>query len=104
LMLTDSAKCADVILPAASFAEKIGTFTNTERRIQKLNVTVPTPGIARSDWEILVDLSQYFDRPLEYTLPDDIWNDIRTSVDKYAGVTYADLGLAGARPSALQLA
>ncbi|MBV9281659.1 MAG: NADH-quinone oxidoreductase subunit NuoG, partial [Chloroflexi bacterium] len=99
LMLTETAKYADVILPAASFAEKLGSFTNTERRIQALSIAVPSPGIARADWEILVDLSQYFDNPLDYALPRDIWEDIRRAVPAYAGVSYDDLGQRGVRPS-----
>lgn len=103
LTMTDTAKLADVILPAASFAEKIGTFTNTERRVQRLTETVPSPGIARADWEIFVDLSQFFDRPLDYTGPEEIWEDIRHAVGKYNGITYIDMGLSGARPEAAAL-
>jgi len=44
LTLTDTARCADVVLPAASFAEKDGTFTNTERRVQRITQAVPSPG------------------------------------------------------------
>ena len=102
LMMTETARLADVVLPAASFAEKLGTFTNTEGRVQALSIAVPSPGIARPDWEILVDLSQYFDRPLEYSLPQDIWDDIRRSVAKYDGVAYDDLGARGIRPASLQ--
>jgi NADH-quinone oxidoreductase subunit G len=98
LMLTDTARLADVILPAASFAEKSGTFTNTERRIQRLTEVVPSPGIARADWEILVDLSQYFDRPLEFNRPEDIWDDLRQGVPGYSEIAYMDMGLSGARP------
>jgi predicted molibdopterin-dependent oxidoreductase YjgC len=100
LVLTDTARLADVILPAASFAEKSGTFTNTERRIQRINETVPSPGIARSDWEMLVDLSQYFERPLDFASVGEIWDDIRLNVPRYASVSYDDVGLSGVRPAA----
>jgi predicted molibdopterin-dependent oxidoreductase YjgC len=100
LMLTDTARLADVVLPAASFAEKSGTFTNTERRIQRIAEAVPSPGIARADWETLVDLSQYFDRPLGFASVEDIWDDIRRSLPRYASVSYEDLGLRGVRPAA----
>ena len=100
LILTDTAKHADVILPAASFAEKAGTFTNTERRIQRISETVPSPGIARSDWEMLVDLSQYFDRPLEFAAAEEVWDDIRRAVTAYSDISYEDVGLAGVRPNA----
>lgn len=104
LFMTDTARLADVVLPAASFAEKVGTFTNSERRIQMVRETVPSPGLARADWEILVDLSQYFDRPLDYALPQDIWDSIRATVAPYAGVAYGDVGSSGVRPESLQRA
>jgi NADH-quinone oxidoreductase subunit G len=102
LFLTDTAKLADVILPAASFAEKSGTFTNTERRVQAITETVPAPGIARADWEILVDLSQYLEQPLSYTLPQQIWAEIANEVPAYRGLSLSDIGPAGARPRVLQ--
>ncbi len=49
---------ADVILPAASFAEKDGTFTNSDRRVQRVRRAVPPPGLARADWEIIADLAR----------------------------------------------
>ncbi|HEX6508562.1 MAG TPA: molybdopterin-dependent oxidoreductase, partial [Chloroflexota bacterium] len=102
LFLTDTAKLADVILPAASFAEKAGTFTNTERRVQALKNAVPAPGIARPDWETLVDLSQYFESPLNYSLPREIWDEIAERVPAYQGVRYQDIGATGVRPQSLQ--
>jgi NADH-quinone oxidoreductase subunit G len=103
LMLTQTARLADVILPAASFAEKRGTFTNTERRVQALSENVPSPGIARADWDVLTDLSQYFANPLEYAMPEDVWNDIRRVVPVYANITYGHLGNQGALASAPEM-
>jgi NADH-quinone oxidoreductase subunit G len=103
LMATETVRHAHVVLPAASFAEKTGTFTNLERRVQMVTPTVPTPGIARPDWEILVDLSQSFDRPLEYATPEEIWEDIRRDTAHYQGLSYLDIGPRGTRPQALQL-
>lgn len=102
LTMTDTARLAHVVLPAASFAEKAGTFTNSERRVQRLTETVPSPGIARADWEIFVDLSQYFDRPLMFSRPEEVWNDIQENIPAYGGLTYTDIGLRGTRPVARQ--
>ncbi|MGH2441875.1 MAG: NADH-quinone oxidoreductase subunit NuoG [Chloroflexota bacterium] len=99
LMMTETALCADVVLPAASFAEKTGTFTNTERRVQMLTPAVPSRGIARTDWEILVDLSQAFENPLEYSFPQEVWADIRNVVPDYEALSYQDLGPQGVRPA-----
>jgi NADH-quinone oxidoreductase subunit G len=104
LFMTETARLADVVLPAASFAEKLGTFTNSERRVQVVRNAVPTPGIARADWEILVDLSQYTDHPLEYALPQDVWEEIRNTVPAYASVAFGDIGPRGVRPESLQRA
>jgi NADH-quinone oxidoreductase subunit G len=103
MMMTDTARLADVILPAASFAEKTGTFTNSERRVQRLFETVPSPGMARAEWQIFVDLSQYFGHPLDFVRPDDIWDNIRAAVARYGDIGYTDIGLTGARPRGLAL-
>jgi predicted molibdopterin-dependent oxidoreductase YjgC len=104
LFMTETARLADVVLPAASFAEKVGTFTNSERRVQMIRETVPSPGLARADWEALVDLSQYFPRPLDYALPQDVWDGVRATVPAYANISYADIGSSGVRPASLQRA
>lgn len=102
LMLTETTRYADVILPAASFAEKVGTFTNTEGRLQRLTEAVPSPGMARADWQILVDLSQYLPQPLDFALPRDIWSDMGRSVPAFAGLEYEDIGSQGRLIRALQ--
>ena len=58
VFLTETAELADVVLPGASFAEKSGTFTNTERRVQRVNPAVPPPGQAREDWRVICDLAR----------------------------------------------
>ncbi len=57
LFMHETAEIADVVLPAASFAEKEGTFTNSERRVQRVRKLVDPPGAARADWEIVQDLA-----------------------------------------------
>ncbi|MGQ9681794.1 MAG: formate dehydrogenase subunit alpha [Anaerolineae bacterium] len=58
IFLTETAALADVVLPGAAFAEKTGTFTNTERRVQLVSPAVPTPGEARQDWEIIAEVAR----------------------------------------------
>ena len=58
IFLTETAKLADVVLPGAAFAEKEGTYTNAERRVQRLRRAVSPPGSARDDWRILARLAQ----------------------------------------------
>ena len=57
IFLSESAQYADVVLPAFSFAEKEGTFTNTERRVQRVRKAVNPPGEARDDWRIVCDIA-----------------------------------------------
>ena len=91
---------ADVILPGVSFAEKEGTYTNTERRVQMVRPALRAPGQARPDWEILADLGRRIQTRLgldpkaapyaswEYAGPHDIWQEIRALTPSYAGISY----------------
>ncbi|HEX9727117.1 MAG TPA: formate dehydrogenase subunit alpha [Gemmatimonadales bacterium] len=88
LFLTETARYADVILPGGSFAEKTGTFVNTERRIQLSEKAIEPPGQARADWEILVDLSQRLGLDTSFTSPADVMEEIRQVAPSWAGVTY----------------
>ncbi len=88
LFLTETAKYADVVLPAACYAEKDGTFTSTERRVQRVRKAVEPPGQARADWEIIADLSTRMGYPMSYDSAADIFEEIRTLTPTYAGMTY----------------
>ena len=88
IFLTETAKYADVVLPAACYAEKDGTFTNTERRVQRVRKAVEPPGQARADWEIIADLSTRMGYPMRYDSAADIFEEIRTLTPTYAGMTY----------------
>jgi formate dehydrogenase alpha subunit len=88
IFLTETGKMADVVLPAACYAEKDGTFTNTERRVQRVRKAVEPPGEARADWEILCDLSSRMDYRMTYESPADVFEEIRTLTPTYAGITY----------------
>ncbi|WP_458207949.1 formate dehydrogenase subunit alpha [Haladaptatus sp. NG-SE-30] len=88
MFLTETAKLADVVLPAASGAEKYGTQTNTERRIQMVRPAVEPPGKARTDMDILVDLAGRFGFDWDYDGPADVMDEINDLVPIYGGVTY----------------
>jgi predicted molibdopterin-dependent oxidoreductase YjgC len=88
LFMTETAEYADVVLPAACYAEKDGTFTNTERRVQRVRKAVEPPGQARADWEIICDISGRMGYRMEYESPAAIFEEIRTLTPTYAGMTY----------------
>jgi formate dehydrogenase alpha subunit len=88
ILLSETAQLAHVVLPAACFAEKDGTFSNTERRVQRVRKAVDAPGQAKADWEILSELSSRMGYPMSYASPEDIMNEIRALTPSYAGITY----------------
>lgn len=88
IFMTETAQLADVILPAASYAEKDGTFTNTARRIQRLKVALKPPGEAKPDWQILVELSKLLGYEEKYSSPSEIMDEIAKVTSIYGGVNY----------------
>ncbi len=95
LFLTATAQEADVVLPAASFAEKEGSFTNAERRIQRLRVGVPSPGEAKTDFAIFEMLSARFGHPVSYTNSTAVFAEIVGSIPEYAGIELNAIGPEG---------
>jgi len=91
IFLTETAKLADVVLPSACFAEKDGTFTNTERRVQRVRKAVPAPGQAKTDWEIIADISTRMGYPMSYASAAEIMAEINAVTPSYAGITYERL-------------
>jgi formate dehydrogenase major subunit len=91
LFLTETARYADVVLPGSSFAEKTGTFVNTERRIQLAHQAVEPPGQARSDLAILVDLSNRLGLATPFQTAQDVMEEIVTVTPSWRGVSYARL-------------
>jgi predicted molibdopterin-dependent oxidoreductase YjgC len=90
LFLNDSSRrFADVVFPASSFAEKDGTFTNTERRVNRVRKAVPSPGSAREDWRIVVDFAKALgaDWP-EYRTAEDAWNEFADLAPLWSGIRY----------------
>ena len=91
IFLTETAKLADVVLPSASFAEKDGTFTNTERRIQRIRKAIEPPGEAKPDWEIISSLATLMGYPMQYSSAQQIFEEITGLTPSYAGITYRRL-------------
>ena len=86
---------ADVILPASSFLEKEGTFTNAERRIQHVAPALRPPGQAREDLEIIMALSRALGHEMGYGSPAAVMAEIAALTPHFAGVSYERLGAAG---------
>lgn len=95
IFLTETAELADVVLPGASFAEKDGTFTNTERRVARVRQALALPGQARQDWRIIQDLSNRLGYPMSYESPKQILEEINRLVPQYAGITWERLDQGG---------
>jgi NADH-quinone oxidoreductase chain G len=83
LFLTETAALADVVLPACSYAEKTGTFTNTEGHVQMAHQAVDPVGESRPDWEILSTLSVLMGYPIEYGDAREILKEIRNAIPGY---------------------
>ena len=95
LFSNETAQMADVVLPAAGFAEKLGTFTSTERRVQKIRPAVPSPGAARADWQIILDVANRLGAGWQYDGPADIFAEMATVTPQYAGMSFARLEAGG---------
>ncbi len=92
IFLTETAQLADFVLPAATFAEKNGTFTNTDRRVQLVNKAVDPVGEARADWEIICMLANAMtSNGFDFSSPEEIMKEIREVTPQYRGITYERL-------------
>ena len=97
IFTNETSEYADVILPAASFAEKDGTFTNSDRRVQMVRKALSPPGEARPDWEILCDLAVRVEVLLErkksagfsYASASEIWDEMAALTPPFKGIDYA---------------
>ncbi|MHA2250891.1 MAG: formate dehydrogenase subunit alpha [Candidatus Kariarchaeaceae archaeon] len=95
LFLTETAKFADVVLPVVSFAEKEGTFTNTERRVQLVRKAIKPEGKQRTDWMVLQELLDRFGIHKQYNSPSEIMTEIAGITPIYGGVSYDRIGSIG---------
>ncbi len=98
IFINETGEMADVILPATSFAEKDGTFTNTDRRVQRCRAAVAPVGNSRPDWDIIADLGRRLAQRLDlrvnfdYSGPEEIWEEMRqVTPEDFGGIDYARL-------------
>lgn len=89
IFLTETAKFADVILPSCSYAEKDGTFTNTERRVQRVRKAIPPVGESKPDWLIVSEIAKRMGaRGFDYRNSEQIMDEINMLTPSYGGITY----------------
>jgi predicted molibdopterin-dependent oxidoreductase YjgC len=86
---------ADVVLPATSFAEKDGTFTTTDRRVQRVRKAIDPPGEAREDWQIICQVAERMGHSFHYANPSEVMDDIANLTPIYGGIHYDRLDNTG---------
>ncbi|MFP3952877.1 MAG: formate dehydrogenase subunit alpha [Candidatus Acetothermia bacterium] len=87
IFMTETAEYADVVLPAASFLETSGTFTNTERRVQRFDRALEPKGNSKPDWQIISQISTRMGYPMEYGSVDEVTDEIADVTPIYTGIT-----------------
>jgi formate dehydrogenase major subunit len=94
---TETAQVADVVLPRACYAEKDGTQSNTERRVQLWRKAQEPPGQAKADWQIICELAKVmgYEKQFAFKSPEEIFNEIAKVTPSYGGMTYKRLGIEG---------
>jgi NADH-quinone oxidoreductase subunit G len=93
LFLTETAKQADVVLPALAWAERDGTLTNAERRVQRYTKALPSLAQARADWEVFNQIAEKIGLGWKYFTPEAVMAEIAAELPAYAGLTYAALAV-----------
>jgi predicted molibdopterin-dependent oxidoreductase YjgC len=89
IFLSETAELADLVFPAASFAEKDGTFTNTERRVQRVRKAVDAVGEAKPDWWIISQIARRMGAGgFDFETPQQVFEEIRSVTPSYAGISY----------------
>jgi len=90
MFLTETARLAKVVLPAASFAEKEGTFTNFEGRLGKVHKAIEPLGDSLPDWEIILRLAEKMSHPLPFTSPNEVMDEVKKLVPLHEGYDYSE--------------
>lgn len=88
LFMNETARFADVILPASSFAEKDGTFTNSERRVQRVRKAIEPVGISKPDWQIICEIANRMGYQMDYKSPEEIFTEMTSITPIYQGMDY----------------
>jgi predicted molibdopterin-dependent oxidoreductase YjgC len=91
IFLTETAELAHVLLPACSFAEKDGTVTNSERRVQRVRKVIEPVGSSKADWLIIQEIAKTCGYPMNYTHPKEIMDEIADVTPSYGGMQYSRL-------------
>lgn len=95
IFLTETAEFADVILPASSYLEKDGSYTNTDRRVQLGRKVMDPPGQARVDWEIIQDIARRIGLDWSYSSASEVFDEMVALMPSYANLRHDNLGLSG---------
>jgi len=95
IFLTETAEFADVILPASSYLEKDGTYTNTDRRVQLGRKVMDPPGQARVDWEVVQDIANRVGLDWRYSAPSEVFDEMVALMPSYKNLRHDNLGLSG---------
>ena len=88
LFLNETSEYADVVFPSTAFAEKDGTFSNTERRVQRVRKIADVKGECKDDWWTIMEIMNRIGYKCHYDKAEDIFNELRTVTPSYAGITY----------------
>jgi formate dehydrogenase alpha subunit len=95
IFMTETAKLADVILPSTCFAEKEGTFTNTERKVLRVRKAINPPGVAREDYRIICEISERMGYPMNYAHASEVMTEVNKLTPSYGGVLYSRIETTG---------
>jgi formate dehydrogenase major subunit len=95
IFLTETAEFADVVLPASSYMEKVGTYTNTDRRVQIGRPVLDMPGEARLDWQVIQEIANRIGLTMDYESPREVFDEMVSLMPAYTGLSYDNLGSTG---------
>ncbi|MCD4657720.1 MAG: molybdopterin-dependent oxidoreductase, partial [Planctomycetes bacterium] len=88
IFLTETAAVADVVLPVCAFAEKGGTFTNSDRRVQYLEKAVQQPGVSLTDWEVISEIATRMGYEMKYKNASEIFDELTKLTPSYGGLSF----------------